>query len=167
MSSDKEEVKTKYKIPKLSTNPIDSVCPTNTLYIGSVGLYNKQDLENIFSKYEGFIELRLVSNYCFITFDNTEHSKIALINTYNKIKNIYITYAKTETRNLITKKNVEKTQEFKKQNWSPLPQLPLQLQLPLSDNKRKYKYKRNNKYSSYLNVVKYGHKKISNDTKAY
>jgi len=93
----------KYKVPFRITTPMDSMCPTNTLYIGSVFNYTQKDLEDIFRKFDGFIELRLVTTYCFITFDNVEHAKIALASTYNKI-NVNLTFAKTETRNLLTKK---------------------------------------------------------------
>ena len=116
------------------------MCPTNTLYIGSVGSYTKQDIENIFGKHEGFIELRLVSNYCFITFDNVEHARISLLSTYNKIKNIYVTFAKTETRHLITKKM---------KVYQPIKPAPTQ----------NIWFEKKNKpinYGSYSNVVKYG-----------
>ncbi len=89
----------KYKAPIGTTISPFMKCPVNTLYIENINL---EELE-YFKKFKGFIEIKVVVYYSFITFDTVENATNAL-NSAIKVFNCEISYANSPTISTTNKK---------------------------------------------------------------
>lgn len=92
--------------------PYTARCPLNTLFVDLTKCPNS-NIINVFKYYSGFIELKKVGNFVFVTFDTTDNAKCAINNFYDNLHeghpDVYVTYADAPT---ISTKN--KNYEYKK-----------------------------------------------------
>ena len=75
-------------------------------------------IENIFKYYKGFVEIKKLDLYSFITFDTTENATFAINDYYEKYheshENVYLTYADAPTFSSKNKNYVY--QKYKRQS---------------------------------------------------
>lgn len=87
-----------------SPDPFNT-CPVNTLFIkyNKIGenCTNNPLILNVFKFNKGFVEIKKLDNYAFVTFETTEDAKVAFNDFYNIFHEshpeVYITYADSPT----------------------------------------------------------------------